>query len=271
MPAIAELRGLWRRSLIAWPDGARDTTTAVSWLQGIEAYIDLRQPAGLPGFSHARGLADLSREDCTKLAAQEGFAGRFLFDGAHFEWARMIDYQPQAVYSDVGSLWWDGDVLIEKGRDIAYIEHWHRDPQLAVAPVAALSLQDAATGARGALLRVGERFMFARDRLVKPAPELTLLECVNAAASTAEAQALVNCEISFGSVSAEGFRITASTLPYRAGDYLQQHFGADMFTTMDRAANGDAVTRDWDIVSTEGELAALRPAGTLQTIQEILL
>jgi hypothetical protein len=43
------LTGLWRRSLIIWPDGRRDETTDVAWLQGERASIDLRQPAGLPG------------------------------------------------------------------------------------------------------------------------------------------------------------------------------------------------------------------------------
>jgi hypothetical protein len=35
MPAVAELRGLWQRSLIVLPDGGRDATTEVRWLQGL--------------------------------------------------------------------------------------------------------------------------------------------------------------------------------------------------------------------------------------------
>ena len=29
MPSVADVRGLWQRSLIAWPDGRRDDTTEV--------------------------------------------------------------------------------------------------------------------------------------------------------------------------------------------------------------------------------------------------
>ena len=91
-PDIGELHGLWTRSLIAWPDGTRDTTTQVRWLQGHSAYSDLRQPVPIPDFSHVNGLAALTTEDCLHLATQEGFVGHFTFDGAFFEWARDIDY-----------------------------------------------------------------------------------------------------------------------------------------------------------------------------------
>jgi|GEM_PF-4485499 len=61
MPAVAELRGLWQRSLIALPDGSRDTTTEVRRLQGMRAYA--------------------TQHDCLRLADQQGFAGYFSFDG----------------------------------------------------------------------------------------------------------------------------------------------------------------------------------------------
>ena len=37
LPRIEDMAGLWRRALIAWPDGRQDTTTFVSWLQGLAA------------------------------------------------------------------------------------------------------------------------------------------------------------------------------------------------------------------------------------------
>jgi len=67
-PKIQDLQGLWRRSLIAWPNGV-DDTTEVRWLQGTEVYVDLRQPAGLPDFVGRRGIAHLSMADCRALAA----------------------------------------------------------------------------------------------------------------------------------------------------------------------------------------------------------
>jgi hypothetical protein len=61
IPELTALRGLWTRSLIAWPDGRRDTTTSVRWLQGPEIYIDLRQPANRPDFSGVGALRCANR------------------------------------------------------------------------------------------------------------------------------------------------------------------------------------------------------------------
>jgi hypothetical protein len=110
VPQMADLRGLWRRSLISWPDSTLDTTTSVRWLQGTCAYVDLRQPAALGDFSGRRDLADLTMDDCSRLAEQQGFAGRLTFDGTHFEWSRSIDFQPKALHVDAGSLCWEDGV-----------------------------------------------------------------------------------------------------------------------------------------------------------------
>jgi hypothetical protein len=256
-PAVAQLRGLWRRSMFARPDGTCDTTTTVRWLQGLRSYVDLRQPAQGRDFSAVRALADLSRDDCSWLATQEGFAGYFGCDGGWFEWQRAIDFQPRTQYPDVGSLEWDGEELIEKGRDVAYVEHWRRESG-AVAPAAALVLRQTHGQTRALLLRVGAVFMFARERVVAPQIPGTLSACVAAADSVQLAQQLVDCEISFGTVSAGSFQITASSLPYRIGDVMHQRLASSQsLTTMDRAINGDAITRPWDIVDREGEVGVL--------------
>jgi hypothetical protein len=219
--AVDDLQGLWRRSLIARPDGGRDTTTSVHWLQGPRAYIDLRQPHDAPDFSHARTLADLTLEDCAWLARQEGFAGHLCFDGAHFEWVREIDFQPPSPSADAGSLRWEGDVLIETGRDVAYIEHWHRDASTPTLPTSRHTLEDAARNTKGILLRVGPNFMLARDRSVALQEGYrSLAEYVAAAPDVKRARELVDCEISCGHVEPAGLRITASTLPYRVGAIL---------------------------------------------------
>src|SRR5450631_1431310 len=142
MPQIQDLIGLWQRSLVAWPDGRRDTTTCVRWLQGREMFVDLRQPTPLPGFPHALSINDLSMRDCACLATQQGFAGRLRFDGRHFEWARQIDFQPKSPIADAGSLEWQADVLVERGRDVDYIEHWHRDGAAATVPQGAVELRE---------------------------------------------------------------------------------------------------------------------------------
>jgi hypothetical protein len=253
---VSGLRGLWQRSMIAWPDGKRDTTTSVHWLQGLSACIDLRQPAAATaGFAGAHALDDLSIGQCTRLALQQGFAGRCVFDGSHFEWIRSIDFQPSSPAADAGSLHWEGDVLVEIGRDSAYVEHWHREASAPSLPTAAITLREAQEKTAAAMLRVGPVFMFARDRAIAAA-QPTLSACVAAAATLRQARALVDCEISFGAALPSGFRISASTLPWRIGDSLEQHFVREQLSTMDRAANGSTMTRRWEIIETEGDLDA---------------
>jgi hypothetical protein len=220
---VAGLQGLWQRSLIAWPGrGASDTTTSVRWLQGPHAYIDLRQPAPIPDFSHARTLEDLTYDDCVWLARQEGFAGYLSFDATHFEWHREIDFQPPSPSADAGRLEWEGDVLIETGRDADYIEHWHRDPSIPTTPADLVDLQGGAAKTRATLLRVGPHFMFARARATSLHKGYgSLAEYVAAAPDLAHARELIDCEISFGRVDESGLRITASTLPYRIGSLLE--------------------------------------------------
>ena len=256
-PSVQELHGLWRRSLIAWPDGARDVTTNVRWLQGLSAYIDLRQPASLPKFPDKQRVSDLSMEDCALLATQEGFAGQFTFDGSYFEWARAIDFQPKALYSDAGSLWWEDDILVETGRDVAYIEHWHREATVGPLAAAAAALRQVDCDRKGSLLRVGSIFMFARDRAILPQSHKTLPECVAEASSLEQAQALVDCEISFGNVCPEGLLITASSLPYRVGNILAPHILDHTLTTTNRAPDGNTTTHQWEITGCEGELHLL--------------
>lgn len=218
---VADLQGLWRRSLIAWPDRPSDTITSVRWLQGPRACIDLRQPAPMPDFSHARTLEDLTFDDCAWLARQEGFAGYLSFDGAHFEWVREIDFQPRSPNADAGSLRWEGDVLIETGRDADYIEHWHRDPSTPTTPTNTMDMQGPRHATRTTLLRVGPNFMFARARAATlEEGHRSLAECVARAPDLKHAQELIDCEISFGNVEESGLRITASTLPYRIGARL---------------------------------------------------
>jgi hypothetical protein len=42
MPSMADLRDLWQRSMIARPDGRRETRTELRRLQGLCAYADAR-------------------------------------------------------------------------------------------------------------------------------------------------------------------------------------------------------------------------------------
>ena len=252
--ALESLAGLWRRSLIVYPDGRRDTTTEVRWLQGVTLYADIRQPVSHVDFGSVECLNDLSHEDCLQLAAQEAFAGRLGFDGRHFEWARWIDFQPASASADAGSLEWHGEVLVERGRDVNYLEHWHRDAA-ATQPCGALELRASGSEVKALFLRVGALFMFARGRTLALPPGRSLRECVADAADVHSARRLIDCEISFGTV--DNFRITASTLPFRRGGSWDARLGDDRIMICERSAAGAPHTRAWDIVKREGVCAVL--------------
>jgi allophanate hydrolase len=113
-------------------------------------------------------------------------------------------------------------VLIETGRDADYIEHWHRDPTAATTPVSHAEWRGTPGRPPATLLRVGPNFMLARKRVVElESGYRTLTEYLHAAPELERAQELIDCEISFGAVEDSGWRITASTLPYRVGALLE--------------------------------------------------
>lgn len=250
--------------MILLPDGTLDATTRVSWLQGVSLFVDLRRPASLPDFSHAGCLNELTMADCRALATQEGFAGVFSHLGGWFEWARMIDFQPKSLYADVGSLCWKGNGLVEEGRDVAYTEHWHRPVPADDGPAYGLSLLDAVSGTRGCLVRVGETFMIARDRHGGLPPHRSLAECVGEVATLAEARALLDCEISLGSVADGRFRIVESSLPYRVGDCLAPRREDGSVRTSDRDPDGRMFERKWTPVLEEGDPAFSPVKGELR-------
>jgi hypothetical protein len=250
MITIPSLAGLWRRSLLAFPDGRADDTTSVAWLQAGLLYADLRQPAGMPDFSHAAGLNDLTMDDCRWLATQQGFAGQFREVDDCFEWVREMDFCPSGPFKDIGRLAWRGDVLVEEGRDVPYLEHWHRD-EPAAAPVASLALTTPGAGARGVLVRAGAAFMYAAGRALPLPAGADLAELVAAAPGLSAARQLLNCEISLGKIEGTAWRITRSTLPFRRGDDLAPRMSGGSLSVAIRDDAGAAHRRDWDFDATD--------------------
>jgi hypothetical protein len=185
--------GIWRRSLLATPDG-RDTTTAVFWLQAPTWHADIRIPAGRPDFSGVDSLAACSPAQRTWLATQQGFAGitRVRADGPRerCSWQRLFDIQPPQATPDEGWMRFAPDCLVETGVHAPYLEHWHRLP---------------GTDRRMAVLRAGgagepeEMLFLAGDHVMH---------------LSAPASGLV---LSFGLRHADSYVIQYSTLPWLEG------------------------------------------------------
>jgi isopenicillin N synthase-like dioxygenase len=234
------LTGAWSRSLLVRADGARDTSTVVTWLQAGSSYVDLRQPADLPALSEP-----LDRAALLTLAQQEGFAGTTTLEGATCTWTREVDLAPQAS-PDVATLRLEDGVLVEEGTHTPYVEQWHRASE--PGPYLALALRDRTTGEAAVLVRTGAHFGWARGRR-EPLPAGRLVDLVAAAASDAEARALLDVEVSLGTVSAGQWLVERSSLPGCVGRDVRPRRDGTTVTT------GDG--RSWDVLRTEGDPALL--------------
>jgi hypothetical protein len=252
MRQTEDFRGLWTRSLIAWPDGERDVSTRVNWLQGLSLFADLRQPAQLLSkLSTASCRDDLTAEDCLALSLQQGFSGRFETRDGAYEWVRHIDIQPPRPKRDIGRLFWRDEVLVEEGVETDYTEHWLRDEEVPEPDVAGLWLHNPADDVSGCLLRVGGWFAYARGRIGEIASE-SLGSLVAGAGSLQRMRSLVDCEISFGQVAPD-CRIGRSSLPYKAGTTFGMRRQGDYLVLPDQKGSGQRIERVWQIVELEGD------------------
>lgn len=262
-PTLECLKGLWTRSLIAWSDGTRDTTTEVRWLQGPGLYCDLRQPAESPSFDGATCLAEVTPVQLEWMATQDAFAGELAFDGTCFEWHRSINLQPDGEHADRGYLHFDGDVLIEHGEQLPYIEHWHHHA-LGAGPVAAAKLEATAAGMQGYLVRVGPFFMYARSSERDLPLGSTLLDCVRGASSHASALKLLDFEVSFGHIGSSGWIIERSTLPFRCrARFNARAQGSGDLIVSDSDFHLGTCERRWRIGEARGRIEDLVPDPTL--------
>lgn len=258
--SLKELGGLWSRRLIVLPDGARDDTTWVRWLQGQSLYVDLRQPKDRPDFTGVSCLSGLMPDHMDWLSRQQGFAGELVQTGDIFEWQREMDFQPKAARADRGYLWFEDEVLIEEGVEVAYHEDWVGQ-HIKTEPMLTMRLTDPLDDTQAQLVRVGDVFMLCRDRQMALPPHMSLRDCVKGCTTIREAQSMLDMEISFGAISRNHWRIERSTLPFREGDDLsvtQLPRQESRLHTMERTA-GQSGSREriWSIESIEGSIASL--------------
>jgi hypothetical protein len=252
---LASLQGHWTRSLLSWPDGRLDDSSVVTWLQGPTRYADLRQPRSIASvMTAAPPLRALTLAQVLRLTDQEGFAGTLVpHPDASFEWQRQIDFQPHAGRVDRGFLEDVGSMMVETGFADSYTENWHRSDRTN-GPCAALALQALGDGCAASIVRVGRTFMVARDRATTLS-EGHLRDHVAKAASLEAAQDLVDCEISFGTVTNDGWRIDRSTLPHRVGRLLAPQITRWGLSTADVDPWGRPIVRRWTITAEDGGFA----------------
>lgn len=232
-PAMGELTGMWRRTLLVDGAGGRDEDSDVVWLQAGSSFVDLRVPAGRPSFDGITGVADLDAGRREWVLGQHGFAGTLVVTGDTFEWRRSIDLRPPGPFPDVGRLRLESGLLVETGVHADYTEHWARRPA-SRSPVWALRLTG--DGDRPALLvRVGDRFGWARGHL--PPPETDFFDC----------------EIALGRITGGAWRIEASSLPFREGDLLAPELVGGVLITADRSRDGNPTTCSWRVENKEGD------------------
>ena len=255
MPHANRFRGLWQRLLLSLPNRPVDTLTRVDWLQGDSFFVDLRQPPDLAGMVTAGCLAELSLTEALALAGQEAFAGRFVLSGDEAEWQRGIDFRPCPL-GDRGRLEQHGELTIEHGIEAAYIEYWQREPHTASGASGSALFRSENDGRIAILVRQGNRFGYARDRQCPLGRHEELTELLRDA-SPESARNLVDCEVSMGTVTAQGWRIERSTLPWRQGARLidsNTHIGEDRLIVRDADAEGAPLPRALRLLESYGSL-----------------
>ena len=250
MVSLHDLCGLWRRTLIAWPDGRADTETEVFWLQGPRHYADLRIPAGRPGSAQAACLRDLDWGLLRFMARQEGFFGHLDVVNSIGEWQRAFDYQPSTGAADRGTLAFENGMLVERGIEQPYVEHWSRPSAPGGAMALALATE---TGTPGCLIAADDAFIYARGRAAPLPHGVTLDRLIDDAASLEAAQDLFDCEISFGRRYGGVWRIERSSLCFREGAALSLALDGDagLLAVDDLTPEGTRVKRTWRITGHE--------------------
>jgi hypothetical protein len=223
-PIPSAATGLWRRREISFPDGRRDTTTRVLWLQTQHLFADLRVPADRPVVTEARGFADYPAEDLPHLAAMQGFAGRFEVDGKICRWRRELDFQPPGGPPDEAQFRIDGDILVETGIHAAYEEIWQREtPPGADLAAFRLLLDDAAVP--GMLVLAGDHFIAVEERRSPLPAASSLADLLAADAGSVPIADRLGLLIAYGRIGRNGgapWRVDLSTWPWLEGRSLAE-------------------------------------------------
>ncbi len=123
------------------------------------------------------------------------------------------------------------------------------------------------------MIRVGARFMIARDRAAALPPHRTLSELVAGAMRLQDAQDIVDCEISLGRLDRSGWLVERSSLPFKEGwrPSPRRPARTDRVIDMrDLDCDGRSFARRWEIVAIEGGLdELLSPASAQNSLSQV--
>lgn len=211
-PVPDHYRGVWARRLLETPQ-QRDEHTFVRWLQTSLWHADLRIPAKAPG-----------TDALLLLASQQGFCGvtqvERQADGEVCTWQRRLDFQPPRAEVDAGVMVFDtSERVIETGVHAPYLEIWERLSDSTGRFIALAGLNEAGGDTQERFLVAGRYAMHVRPRSLAWPADIsagqTLLEVLAGHPDTA--QALLDFEISFGTLEGGDWTIEQSTLPALIG------------------------------------------------------
>jgi len=210
--AIEDLLGVWRRGVLVTPDGRRDETSDVYWLQSLTLCGDIRRQM-TPG------------DDAPIMTA---FAGRLSERDGVFRWERTFASPPVAGPPDDGRLSWQGEVLREDGVHEPYWETWIR-----VAPPApgdyAAELFEPVEARRGYLLSIGGFAFFGASAM-----------------TSGEAAAFA-----LRGIGPEGGAIVLSTSASGWAVDLPPGPPGSLVRIAERDQQGQVVSRDWFVAALE--------------------
>ena len=239
--------GVWQRTLLETPEG-RDTTSWVHWLQTGLWHGDLRVPA------------DADRRTPAGRAQQQGFAGTTTItrpDPALPEvctWQRTIDFQPPRGTPDAGHMVFETpDRVIETGIHGSYLEVWERLPGSVGQRIALAALDADGLPTAERLLVSGQYLMHLRPRTAPwpkhTEPDATLAQVLQG--HPADADALLDFDISFGSWSDGGWAVERATRP--ALEQQSRACALDRVSEIEATVKAEGLPPHWRVLEWHGE------------------